>query len=141
MSNMSFREKSAWISFVLILALAVIYFGRTIAWLAFGSSHPPAFLFPVLVGAVIVLEVALHLLLRMRAPQDARTPRDEREALIALKARSVAYPVVAVCAFASIATLHLGASRFQLAEAVLFAVIVGEVSRCGAQIVYFRRGA
>jgi hypothetical protein len=142
MSNMSFREKSAWISFVLILVLAVIYFGEMGAHMFLHVGHPSTFLFPILVLAVIGLEIILLFALRMRDPSDARTPRDEREQLIALKARSVAYPILAFCAFSSIATMHIsGSNKFDMAQAILLAVIVGELSRLGAQIVYFRRGA
>jgi len=139
MSNMSFREKSAWISFVLILALAIVYFGRIVAEVRFHSHDWPP-LFPALVGAVIVLEAALHLALRTRAPEDARTPRDEREQMIALKAKSVSYPVLAIAAFGAIGTVHLGASKWDLMQAVLLAIVVGELSKFGAEIVYFRRG-
>jgi len=136
---MSFREKSAWISFVLILVLAVVYFGKIAAEMRFHSRDWPL-LFPTLVGAVIALEIALHLALRVRAPGEARTPRDEREKMIALKAKSVSYPVLAVAAFSALGTVHLGATKWDLVQAVLFAIIVGELSKFGAEIVYFRRG-
>jgi len=38
--------------------------------------------------------------------------------------------------------MHIsGSNKFDMAQAILLAVIVGELSRLGAQIVYFRRGA
>jgi len=141
MSNMSFREKSAWISFVLILALGVTYFGVIGAHVFLHVGHPSAWLFPALVAAVVVIEVVLSLVLQAKAPDEARTPRDEREALIALKAKNVSYPVLAVCAFAALGTMHIpGGNRFDMAQAILFAIVAGELSRFGAQIVYFRRG-
>jgi hypothetical protein len=141
MSNMSFREKSAWISFVLILALGLIYFGEIGAHEFLHAGHTSPLLFPALVTAVIIIEIALTLALQARAPHEARTPRDEREQLIALKAKNISYPVLAVCAFAAIGTMHIpGGNRFDMAQAILFAIVAGELSRFGAQIVYFRRG-
>jgi len=43
-----------------------------------------------LFAALIVAEVALHLFIAKRSPKEARTPKDERERLIELKATRIA---------------------------------------------------
>ena len=85
---MSFREKSAWVTLIAILlvfALFVLHAPRL--------SHPGISDFHVLVaciGAFILIETVAYLVLRLRYPEDARTPIDERERLINLKATRLA---------------------------------------------------
>jgi len=139
---MSFREKSAWITFVLILVFFGVYFTRVAAVIFAGhSARGLSTLFFVLVGSLIGLEVVLHLALAVQSPREARTPKDERERLIELRATRIAFPVLLVGAFAAIGMLHLPAGRWEMAQAVLFAIVVAELVRFGAQIVYFRRDA
>jgi archaellum biogenesis protein FlaJ (TadC family) len=138
---MSFREKSAWISFVLIALAFGIYFARVVQILISGRGRGTTFhLLLALVVALIVLEIVLHIAIAIQSPQDARTPKDERETLIAMKARNVAFPVLLAGAFAAIGTIHLDAGIWGLSHAVLLAVVVAELVRFGAEIVYHRRG-
>jgi hypothetical protein len=141
MSNMSFREKSAWISFALTLSLSLVYFGKVGVAIAANSGPPkPALLFPLLLFVLIALQAAWRTVVALRVPGEAGAPRDERERQIALKARNVSYPVLAVGAFAAIGTVHLGAAKWELMNAVLLAIVIGELTKSGAEILYFRRG-
>jgi uncharacterized membrane protein len=142
MAAMSFREKSAWISFISIALVSSLYFSKIAHVLVTGRGRggaAPVFL--GLVALLIVLEVALHIAIAMQSPHEARTPKDERERLIEMKATRIAFPVLLVSVFAAIGTLHLpGSSRFLMADAILLAIVVGQLTRFGAQIVYHRRG-
>ena len=137
---MSFREKSAWISLVSILLVSGFYFLR-IAWSLTPRSNMNqvrALLYCVV--ALAVIEVVAHLVVALRAPKDARTPKDERERLIDLKAtRSAAY-VYVVGSFLAVFTLHLGANAIAIANGVLLAFVVAEIVNYAARIVYHRRG-
>lgn len=139
---MSFREKSAWISFISLLLAFGAYFGVVGHDLvAPGEHHPHYFiLFAALVVAVVILEAVLHIIVAARSPSDAKSPRDEREKLIALKATRPAFYVLLVGSFLAIATMHLGAHVWQLAHAVLFAIWLAELTRFGTQIYLYRRG-
>lgn len=139
---MSFTEKSAWISFVLILIFFGTYFARVAGVIFAGASgRGLTSLFFVLVGGFVVLEAVLHAVLAIRSPREAQAGRDERERLIAMRATRVAFPVLLVGAFASVGTLHLSVDRWEMAHATLLAIVVAELVRFGAQIVYFRRDA
>src|SRR5262245_12099665 len=95
LNNMSFREKSTWISFVLLLAISIPFFfqvgriesGRT-------SSQATFHIFLLLVIVFIVGEIVLHAIIVMQSPRDARAPKDERERLIDLKAMRMAFFVL-----------------------------------------------
>jgi hypothetical protein len=92
------------------------------------------------VAALVVLKVALHVAIAIQSPREARTPKDERERLIDMKAIRLAFPVLLVGAFAAIGTLHLDVGRWVMAHVMLLGVVVAELTRFGAQIVYHRRG-
>jgi hypothetical protein len=142
MSQMSFREKSAWISFVVIALVFGVYFARILRVLprALGGGGDSIHFFFVLGAALILFEVGLHLAIKIQSPQEARTPKDERDRLIDMKATRLAFPVLLVGTFAAIFTLHLAVSRGVIINVMLAAVVVAQLTRFGAQIVYHRRG-
>jgi hypothetical protein len=141
MSTMSFREKSAWISLVSIALVFGVYFARILGLLpAAWMRGNPFQLFLLLVASLVVLEVVLHLAIAMQSPRDARTPKDERERLIDMKATRAAFPVLLVGTFAAIGTLHLPMNRLDMAHVMLVSIVVAELTRFGAQVVYHRRG-
>ncbi len=139
---MSFREKSAWISFVSILLVSAIYFTGVAATVFGDADGRGAFhWFLAMVIGLVVLEVVLHLLVAVKSPHDARTPKDERERLIELKAKATAFPVLVGGALCAIGTLHLRVSAGTTGNAVLLAIVIAELVRFGAEIVDHRRQA
>jgi H+/Cl- antiporter ClcA len=139
---MSFREKSAWINFVLLLAFG-IYFGNVAAHLLDPARSHANYLqlFVLLVVAIVVLEIITHAVIAFRSPREARTPIDERERLIELRSTRPAFYVLLVGAFLSVGTIHMGASTWVLAHCVLFAIWIAELTRYGSQLYHYRRGA
>src|SRR5215470_3000396 len=100
---MSFREKSAWITFFTVLIFTVLWF--THVWrvqLLHARDDNPMLWFFGTVAALIALEIALHIAVAVQSPREARTPKDERERLIDMKASRVAFYVLLVGTFASI---------------------------------------
>jgi hypothetical protein len=140
MAQMSFREKSAWISFISIALVFGIYFVRIHLFPGGWLRGKPVQLFLVLVAALVALEVALHVAIATQSPREARTPKDERERLIDLKATRLAFPVLLVGAFSTIGSLHLNFDRVDMARVMLSAIVAAELTRFAAQIVYHRRG-
>jgi hypothetical protein len=139
---MSFREKSAWITFVLLLAFG-IYFGD-VAVHMLDPTRPHAnylLLFVLLVVAIVVLEIITHAVIAFRSPREAQIPIDERERLIELRATRPAFYVLLVGAFLSVGTIHMGASTWVLAHCVLIAIWMAELTRYGSQLYHYRRGA
>jgi hypothetical protein len=84
---MSFREKSAWITFFTVLIFSVLWF--THVWrvqFLHARDENPMIWFLGTVVALIALEIALHIAVAVQSPREARTPKDERERLIDMKA-------------------------------------------------------
>jgi hypothetical protein len=138
---MSFREKSAWVTFVLLLGFGIYFIEVGTDWLNPTMHHVNHFqLFIILLIAIVILETASHIVIAIQSPRDAKAPLDERERLIALRATRPAFFVLLVGAFLSIGTMHLGASTWMLAHCVLLAIWSAELTRFGTQVYYYRRG-
>lgn len=139
---MSFREKTAWISFVSMLLVFGIYFTAVGLAMAGRLEYSQAFSwFIQLVFAFVALRVVLRLIVAKRAPLDAKVPADEREKLIGLKADRVSGYILAAGVFVAIFTLHLGAGRRELAHAVLLAFAISQLAKHAAVIALHRRDA
>src|ERR1043166_7932506 len=134
---MSFREKSAWISLVCLLVFSGIWFAHFVRVEAFaGASHHEALWFLGTVVALIVLEISLHIAIAIQSPREARTPKDERERLIDMKASRVAFYVLLAGAFVSIAPLHVpAANRFMMAQCLMGSILASLLARFATQIV------
>jgi len=141
---MSFREKSAWISFICILIFGGFYGWHAIRVEFFDiyDHNPMVYVFGTM-GALVALEIALHVAIAMQSPRDARTPKDERERLITLRSSSVAFYTLFVGALASLGLgMHLpGSNRYLMAELLMTAIITTLLVRFGTQIVLYRRDA
>lgn len=141
---MSFREKSAWISFLCLLLFALAWtthvFG--VEFFQRENVHPMVWFFSML-GGLIVLEIGLHVAIAIQSPRDARTPKDERERLIDLRASRVAFYVLLVGAFTSLGLgLHFpGANRFMMGQLLMGWIIAALLARFGTQIALYRRDA
>lgn len=137
---MSFREKSAWISLVSILLVSVL-FSMHLPWSLTPPPSPPMFhLLLVGLATLIGLELIAHAAIALRSPKDARTPKDERERLIEIKAVRIAYYVFVLGASASILSTHYGANQFAVSYGVLLSFVVAQLVNYASRIVYYRRG-
>jgi hypothetical protein len=136
---MPFREKSAWISLVLIVLLFGTYFWRAFTEPLRGGQAVHWLLLIVVV--FVVLEVALHIVVAIQAPRDARAPQDERERLIGLRATRIAYFTLMGGALLSIFSVHLGAGVRTVISCAFLSVVAAELVKFASQIVFFRRGA
>jgi hypothetical protein len=139
---MSFREKSAWISFVLIFIFGALWLRNVLRVEFYGLRQDPMKFFFAILLALIVAEISLHIAIAIQSPRDARTPKDEREKLIDLKASRVAFYVLMIGAWLSLGTLHVpGSNRAMMAQALMGTIIIAVLTRFATQIVLYRRDA
>lgn len=135
---MSFREKSAWVTLLAILLVSTL-FGLH----APSLSHPQPHDFHSLAGCIaafLLIEAVAFLVLRLKYPEDARTPLDEREELIHLKAARLASACYGVGSLLAVLSIHHGVKAPTLAYLIVFAFVTAEVVKYGARILYYRRG-
>lgn len=140
---MSFREKTAWVTLIAILSVCALFLLHVPNPFV---PHPgPGVLHVMGISllAYVVIELVAYIVLRLRNPQDAREPRDEREKLIDLKALRIAYYVFAVGAIGGMfVTLHVvGAHLVGLGMVIFAAFVLSHVVRHAARIVYYRKDA
>jgi len=141
---MSFREKTAWITLITLVLASLLF-----------VVHPPTdltlapdsdlFRFHVLllsIATFVVIEIVAIVVVALRAPRDAKAPFDERERLISLKAKGLAWHALAWSSLGSVMiTIHLGANEIGLAYCVLASFVFSLMVNYAARIVYYRRGA
>lgn len=137
--EMSFREKSAWISLVLIVLVFGPYFWF-VARAFSGVDHVHFGTQFAMIGVFVVLEVVLHVAIAIQSPREARAPKDERERLIDLRSTHAAFYVLLVGILASIMALHVPMSVWTLSQFVLLSVVLAELVKFSTQIALFRRG-
>lgn len=139
---MSFREKSAWITLVTVLAAATI-FGMPL-FMGQLTMHGPAAMHYTLMSLLVLVlgQVVLRLIARMLSRKDERAARDERELLIQWRANSLAYYVLLLGLLVVGFVLHV--ARLNIVETVgylLLAIAAATISSAIAQIIMFRRGS
>lgn len=139
---MSFREKTAWITLLAIVAVSLMYWFHVPD--PFVSSSGPRVLHAMGASLVayLLIELTGWLVLRWRYPRDAREPRDERERLIDLRALRVAYHVFLTAAMGGVfVTLHLvGAGPVAVGMVVFMAFVLSQLAKHAARILLYRRG-
>lgn len=140
---MSFREKTAWVTLIALVLVSLMY------WLHIPSlfePHPQGWVLLVLalsLGTFVLIELIAWVVFFVRNPRETRTPKDEREQIISLKASRISSWVFTVGTFTAIfVTLHLaGAGTVAMGMSVVIAFVLAQVVRQAAIIFYYRRGA
>ena len=141
--NMSFEEKSTWISLAIITVVFTGYFSQVYEGLLSGNLDKAAVtgLFIGAVIAIIVLEVVFHIVVSAFNVKDADRPTDERDRLFSMKAGNISGWVL------GIGVLIIAGHTFMkepdaiwVANLLLFVVFVSQVVSYALQIFYYRRG-
>jgi hypothetical protein len=135
---MSFREKSAWITFLTVLAAAGVFvvYAAIQGRYGYGALH----VFLACVVGMVVVQVVLHVIAAALNPADARSPKDERERLIELKSHRVGYYVLVVAVLAMFITGHLPLpfGAIDMIYHAFAAVTLSTLTIALTQIVLFR---
>ena len=140
---MSFREKRAWVTLIALIFVLILF------WLHIPPTQmlaPPQSMWVLhvlmlMIATFITIEIIAYVVMRIRSPLDARSPKDEREHLIELKSTAVAFYVFAILSLGGIfVTLHAGANEMGIGFVVLLAFVIAEIVNYAMRIRYYRRG-
>lgn len=142
---MAFREKSAWISLLLTLAIYGAYFVFYGRGLLSGQAFNMSGEISLAVVALVVLQVIVTTVMAILSPRDAQAPEDERERMIQLRAKSAAYLALQFGAIAAAASVYFArglgeAGTWVVANAVFGALAVSQLVQYLAVIIGYRRG-
>ncbi len=124
---MSYREKSAWISFIclLLLTLGVVHSQHFHTHDAQGNDviNPLHLALAIFVG-FLVLQVVLHLIVRAQAPKAAR----------------IGFYSLVVGELSAMAAFHAHGRPGLLMWTILLAILISWLIKLGTEIVLYRRG-
>lgn len=136
---MSFREKSAWVMALLMIAVGLCYW-RTVsaASQAIGSTAPAAVVFSFVV-LVVVGSIVVQTVLALSAPREANAGADERERRVEAKAGHWAGVLLAVGAVLSLGHFLMRADGNMLFHLVMASLIVAQIAEYAFQIILVRR--
>jgi len=135
--GLTYREKTLWVTGGSTLAVYAYYFCRV---LAIGDGDPArvGVLFGSAIVVLIIVQIAANIVL---AAQRRPERTDERDRRVAVKAARNAYYVLMTGVWGAVGLIAVAATPFWVAHAALLGLVVAELTRCGSQLVYYRRGA
>ena len=138
---MSFREKSAWITLVTVLACFGVYYGAVFSGAIPRHSTTMLHLALGCIVALILLQVGLTLIASLTTPKDGKGPRDEREKMIQARSHTIGYYVLMVAtALLFIPTHTRGVTMVDIVNFAFLGIVVSTIVVAISQIVMFRRG-
>ncbi len=136
---MPFREKIAWISGIAVLVVFGGYFWVLAqVWDFTGGGVASIGLLVAAIIALVVLMSGSSILVALLSPREANAPADEREQLIELRAERVASYVLSTCVVCLIGALLLNWSGYLVANLLLAAMVLAELTKAAAQIIAYR---
>lgn len=141
--NMTFEEKSTWVSLGILLFVFSGYFSQVFEGLVANtlSKTDIAGLFIGAVVSIVVLQIVLHIVIAMFGVRDADQPMDERDKLFAMKAGNISGLVLGIGVLIIAAqTILSDLSALWVANLLLFIVLVSQVVSDVLRLFYYRRG-
>ena len=140
---MPYREKTAWLSLIAMAAAFGPYF-TIVARRSLPGALPDLRQLGLLAVAAVLQMLILgagHLYLRRGAPQDARTPPDERDRAIMRRSISSAYYVLIAGMILVGCVMPFSSSGWSIVHAALVMIVAAEVVHYGVVVLSYRRQA
>ncbi len=140
--SMSHREKVAWLS----LGAMLVTFGPYLVWV---GVRPPAQPLPdlpslALFAAVAACQVLIltigRLWLRVRSPEEASAPADERDRAISHRSVATAYYVLIAGVILVGCVMPFTKNGWELVNGAIAAIVLAQVVHYGVAIWAYRRG-
>lgn len=143
---MSFREKLAWLQVLALAGFGMAYFGPVFGSYL-GVAAVPGGQFMWMVYCILALIIGLPLaamgmaiISTLRTPREVRSPKDERDRMIALLGTRTGFYVLVTGILAAMLSMHAGSGPVLMVNFMLFALLLAELSRLGTQVFFYRRG-
>jgi len=139
---MTFPEKSSIAMSAILVLVYGAYFSAVGRWATTDPAAEIAYQ-PLLIGAVVVLvilAVISHLLLAVVSPKQAAA-LDERDRLITVRAERIGGFVLAVGVFIGLLAAMIEMHQFFIAQFLLLALVLGQLSDEVAKVFLYRRGS
>lgn len=143
---MSFREKLIWLQLLALVGFGATYFGPVFGSYL-GVAAVPGGQFMWLIYCILALIIGMPLatvimtvIVTLANPREARSPKDERDRLIALLGTRTGFYVLVIGIIGAMLTMHMGAGIVLMVNFMFFALLLAELSRLGTQVFMYRFG-
>jgi cytochrome b561 len=137
MKNLTFQEKSLWLTLLAVVSTYVLYYLNVLPPIEGRMLAPHIFQFAYYMGVMAVFIAISHIVLAIRQKQE---PVDERAQLINLKANSVSSYILYTGIFTSIVVALLVPGNFWFIHTINFFAVLAEVINNMQQLRAFRKG-
>lgn len=140
--NLSFHEKSIWIS--LVATLAVFGYYQYQVAVAFFSPNSEINLNLLFFGAIIltvIIQVVTQSILAIMNKKDSERGLDERDRIIQLKSLQISHYILVFGIWVAGLCLFLEFTAPMIAHAALFFFILSEITGFTVQLIQYRRGS
>jgi len=140
--NMSYQEKSIWISLFTTILIFSYYFTNAFSALNNIDSNKTKIigLFIGVVALVVIVEIVLHIALSFAYRKDTDKGKDERDKWIELKATRNAHFLLIVGVWITGVSMLMTESSLVLANIIMFFFILSEILGFATHLLYYRRG-
>lgn len=137
---MSFKEKSAWIMLVALLACGLFYFAQVTSMsFALGELAPPTIPIVILYTIILVLiAVVGHIVIAIFAAKEANAPSDERELKIFDRAAHRSGYFFAAGVIMSLGLYLVSYDGNSLFYGVFLSLMLAQIAEYAFQIYYYR---
>ena len=135
--DLSFQEKSLWLTLASLIVAFGLYFGSALPGAPIDVMPAQVGMFVLAVALLVITQVAGHIAI---AVVDRRPETDERDRLIGLKGtRNGAY-VLASGVFLALCTTLLTDGNFVFTHVLLGSWVVAQLVETASQLLLYRRG-
>jgi len=140
--NISYQEKSIWISLVTTILIFGFYFTQAVR--VFNNPDlSNTILTGFFLGAIVLvvaIQIVLQTILAIANRKVAEKAGDERDSLIELKATRISYFILVFGVWVAGSSMFISPSPVVMANIIMFFFILSEVVGFTAQLLYYRRG-
>lgn len=151
LEELSTREKTALISLLAVLFVYGGYFADLLSGNAEQTLSGMLYASIGVIVALVIIEVVFHAVLGIFAGKEANAPADERDRLIRSRATAIGNHVLSAGVVIVLCRMVIGGAMwesagveevtlFEVANLLLFALVLSELVFYGAQVYFYRRG-
>jgi len=143
LNNVTFKEKSTWVSLVIMLFVYYGYFSRVLDGFLNNSLNKGENV-GLFIGAVVVLvifQVVFQIIAALSNVKDADQPTDERDRLFAVKAGNASGWVLSGCVLTIALLIFVeDLNSIWAANLLVLALVISQVVCYIVTLFYYRRG-
>lgn len=139
---MTFKEKSAWVMCVALIAAGGFYAWSVLALWQVAGMVPPPNVLGLAVGVIIIIAIAIfgHAVAALGNPMDANAPEDERDRLVVWRAGNLSGLLLGALSMCALIGFAVNGNGNLLFHGIIGALTLSQLAEYALTIWYYRRG-